>query len=239
MLRNMGSYTTLVGSFCYTIGGDEFDTNAKIVEVPYDGNLRTGVEPLSIAYGNLRDEKNSGEFGPYLKDKDDIDETYNEPAPDPNGTGFVSNWRQQLLRRKAQGFQVIEPDNQDTYNKEEVLYAFRLAQRENLFVVAKNPNAFDNDDDAADIISHSAVCGIIVEKADGPTSDLVERIDRLRRLARKPNLWVQFVAFDEGKRWAQDVAGIARLYPNMGVSYYAGEGEYTMPREELWQHNFT
>ena len=56
-----------------------------ITELGYDA--RTPSEfGIGAHYVNLRDERNSGRYGPYLP-PDDIDEEYNEPAPDPDVEG--------------------------------------------------------------------------------------------------------------------------------------------------------
>ena len=52
-----------------------------------------------------------------------------------------------------------------------------------------------------------------------------EEMDALRNKAGKPTLPVWFVAFGDGRTWADDIATTAADHRNMGVTY-SSDGEY-------------
>jgi hypothetical protein len=173
---------------------------------------------ISVAYCNLFDELNTGHYGPYLHSSDTAAQ-YNEGQIDPRGPGWEKNLREQFERRRKQGFQYVELDNPDAYSIEDVIGAIDLAASYDLKVVAKNPGLLE--DGAMTYVAHPNVHGIIVERGAGSAGDM----DHLRRKAGKPTLPVWFVAFGSGRGWANSVAGDAKQYRNMGVTYSIA-GEY-------------
>jgi lysozyme family protein len=180
-----------------------------------------------VKYVNLRDEFDTGKYGPYLP-SDDIDDQYNEPAPDPAGKGFWDNLRQQLDRAKSQGFTSVELDNCDTYTASVTLLVYNDAAERSLTVWAKNPAIVSGNRDA--ILAHSAVVGVIVEKDCGSPSTY----DAMRKAAGKPDLPIRFVSYGNGKQWAQQTAGTIQAgdYRNMGVTY-SSDGEYGSSEDVL------
>jgi hypothetical protein len=176
---------------------------------------------ISIAYCNLFDEKNTGQFGPYLHTSDTAQQ-YNEGQIDPRGPGWEKNLREQFERRKRQGFEYIELDNPDAYSIKDVIGAIDLAAKYGLKVIAKNPLLMGAGTTAATAyVAHPNVHGVIVEKGAGNPGGM----DALRRRAGKPDLPVWFVAFGSGRSWAGTVADAAKRYRNMGVTY-SSAGEY-------------
>jgi lysozyme family protein len=202
----------------YLIGKDaDPGTDDSITVIGYDA---TTPPKNGAKYINLRDELNSGTYGPYLP-ADDIDDQYNEPAPDPEGKGFWENLNTQLDRAKSQGFTAVELDNCDTFSASVVLLCYQEVARRGLTVWAKNPALVDGNREA--ILAHSAVVGVIVERDCGtPTT-----YDAMRRAVGKPDLPIRFVSYGGGKQWAQQTAGTIQAadYSNMGVTY-SSEGEY-------------
>ena len=203
----------------YLIGSDKPEAGSKdeVIEVGYDVTTpaRRGT---SIAYCNLFDEENTGKYGPYLHTSDTA-EQYGEGQIDPKGPGWEKNLRQQFQRRKRQGFSYIELDNPDAYSVEDVLGAIDLAAGYGLKVIAKNPGLMAGD--ATPYVAHRNVVGIIVEKDAGTPQEM----DALRTKAGKPTLPVWFVAFGDGRNWADDIATTAADHRNMGVTY-SSDGEY-------------
>jgi hypothetical protein len=201
----------------YLIGGSAgqgHDDEVTMVSYSTHSPVKHGV---SIAYCNLFDEHNSGKYGPYLHNSDTAKQ-YNEGQVDPKGEGWEKNLRDQFERRSKAGFEYIELDNPDAYKIKDVIGAIELAATYNLKVIAKNPGITD---DPVRYVSHPNVYGIIVEKGAGGASDM----ERLRKRAGKPDLPVWFVAFGSGRSWAKGVAGNAKSYRNMGVTY-SSAGEY-------------
>jgi hypothetical protein len=191
--------------------------DGEVIEVSYDTSepARRGI---SIAYCNLFDEKNTGRYGPYLKTSDTAAQ-YHEGQIDPRGPGWEKNLREQFERRKRQGFAYVELDNPDAYSVKDVIGAIELAGSYGLKVIAKNPLLVEHG--AAAYVAHPNVFGVIVERGAGTPDDM----DALRRRAGKPDLPVGFVAFGSGRKWAGNVAGTARHYRNMSVTY-SSAGEY-------------
>jgi hypothetical protein len=201
----------------YLIGGSAgqgHDDEVTMVSFSTNSPVKRGI---SIAYCNLFDETNSGKYGPYLHNSDTAKQ-YNEGQVDPKGAGWEKNLREQYERRRKAGFEYIELDNPDAYKIKDVIGAIELAATYNLKVIAKNPGITD---DPVRYVSHPNVYGIIVEKGAGGATDM----EALRRKAGKPDLPVWFVAFGSGKGWANSVAGTAKNYRNMGVTY-SSAGEY-------------
>ena len=203
----------------YLIGasssGPGHDNEVTVVSYNASAPVRRGV---SIAYCNLFDENNTGEYGPYLKTSDTAAQ-YNEGQIDPRGPGWEKNLRAQFERRKRQGFEYIELDNPDAYSIKDVIGAIELAASYGLKVIAKNPKLMEGG--AASYVSHPNIYGIIVERGAGNPDDM----DALRRKAGKPDLPVWFVAFGAGRSWAGNVANAAKRYRGMGVTY-SSAGEY-------------
>jgi len=188
---------------------------ATVVAYDVERPVKHGV---SIAYCNLFDETNSGDYGPYLNSSATA-EKYNEGQIDPNGPGWEKNLREQFERRRRQGFEYVELDNPDAYAIEDVIGAIELARSYGLKVIAKNPGLMERG--ALAYVSHPNVYGMIVEQDAGSPSAM----DALRRKAGKPNIPVWFVAFGSGRKWAEGVATTAKKFPGMGVTY-SSAGEY-------------
>lgn len=212
----------------YVIGKDDDNGAAQTVtEVGY------GAARLPIGYGvkyvNLRDEENSGAFGPYKTEQDDIDRQYNEPAPLASGEGFWANLRQQLDRARTQGFVYVELDNLDTYDVATALKCFDECAKRGLLVLAKNP--INVDGDVASLVGHAAVRGVIVEKGAGTAVEM----DTLRRTIGQPDLSVWFVTFGDGRPFAQSMADSIRAHSfgNMGVTYDRAADEYGGEIEDM------
>jgi hypothetical protein len=203
----------------YLIGTDQPGSgrNGEVTEVAYDVQ-RPPTKGLAIAYCNLFDEKNTGQYGPYLHTSDTAQE-YGEGQIDPKGPGWERNLREQFARRKRQGFIYIELDNPDAYSVEDVISAINLAASYGFKVIAKNPGLMQGD--AMAYVSHPDVVGIIVEKDAGTPQEM----DALRRRAGKPTLPVWFVAFGRERAWAEKFATEAATYKNMAVTH-SSRGEY-------------
>ena len=182
---------------------------------------------LCIAYCNLFDERNTGQYGPYLHSSDTAAQ-YGEGQIDPSGPGWDRNLREQFERRKQQGFRYVELDNPDAYRVRDVLRAVDLAASYGFEVIAKNPLLLD--DDPLAYVAHRAVVGVIVEQGAGSPQEM----DELRRRAGKPDLPVWFVAFgaSDGHAWAIKTAQQAEPYRHMGVTFSNG-GEYTNCKDLL------
>jgi hypothetical protein len=202
----------------YLIGADAAGPgrDEAVTVVSYSAT-HPAMHGISVAYGNLFDEQNTGRYGPYLH-KSDTAAQYNEGEIDPQGPGWDKNLREQFERRRKQGFAYIELDNADAYTVRDVLGAVELAARYDLQVFAKNPGLLSG---ARSYVAHRNVRGVIVEQGAGSADDM----DRLRRQAGKPTLPVWFVAFGKGRSWAASVASVAKNYRNMGVTY-SSAGEY-------------
>ena len=203
----------------YLIGTDKPGAGSKdkVIEVAYSVK-QPPAKGLAIAYCNLFDEENTGKYGPYLNTSDTA-EQYGEPQIDPKGPGWEKNLRGQFERRKRQGFTYIELDNSDAYSMEDVLGAIDLAATYNLKVIAKNPALIEGD--ATPYVAHSNVFGVIVEKDAGTPEEMAV----LRNKAGKPTLPIWFVAFGDGRAWADKIAATAADHKNMSVTY-SSRGEY-------------
>jgi hypothetical protein len=203
----------------YLIGSDGTGRGVddEVVEVSYSAS-KPAKSGVSIAYCNLFDERNTGRYGPYLHTSGTAKQ-YNEGQIDPHGPGWERNLREQFERRKKQGFEYIELDNADAYTSKDVIGAIELAATYGLKVIAKNPMLLDSG--ATSYVAHPNVHGIIVERGAGGADEH----DALRRKAGKPNLPTWFVSFGGGRSWANGVAGAAKQYRNMGVTY-SSAGEY-------------
>ena len=202
----------------YLIGTDAAgagrDDEVTMVSYNATAPVKRGV---SIAYGNLFDEKNTGRYGPYLHTSDTAAQ-YGEGQVDPRGPGWEKNLREQFERRKRQGFEYIELDNPDAYSAKDVISAIDLAATYGLKVIAKNPLLVNG---AVAYVAHPNVVAAIVEKGAGNPAQM----EALRKKAGKPNLPVWFVAFGSGRGWANTVASSAKQFRHMGVTY-SSAGEY-------------
>jgi hypothetical protein len=202
----------------YLIGTDSAGTghDNEVTEVSYNATapVKRGI---SIAYGNLFDERNTGRYGPYLHTSDTAKQ-YNEGQIDPRGAGWEKNLREQFERRKKQGFEYIELDNPDAYSSRDVIGAMDLAASYGLKIIAKNPLLVKG---AVEYVAHPNVYAIIVEKGAGNPREM----DALRKKAGKPDLPVWFVAFGSGRSWAGSIADAAKQHRHMGVTY-SSAGEY-------------
>lgn len=205
----------------YLIGCDADVTgkDGEICVVGYDVD-RPPLHGIGVGYCNLFDEKSTSEYGPYLHASDTA-ARYREGQIDPHGPGFERNLREQLARRRRQGFKYVELDNPDAYRVRDVLRAYDLAVTYGFKVLAKNPGLSDFDEDQAPVVAYPAVVGIIVERGAGTPAGM----DALRRQAFRPNLPVWFVAFGSGLSWAEATALQARNFRNMRVTY-SSAGEY-------------
>jgi hypothetical protein len=202
----------------YLIGTDAagagHDSEVTVLSYNATAPVKRGI---SIAYGNLFDERNTGQYGPYLHTSDTAKQ-YNEGQIDPRGPGWDKNLREQFERRKKQGFEYIELDNPDAYSAKDVISAIDLAASYGLKIIAKNPLLVKG---AVAYMAHPNVHGAIVEKGAGNPKEM----DALRKKAGKPALPVWFVAFGSGRSWAGSIADAAKQYRHMGVTY-SSAGEY-------------
>lgn len=184
---------------------------------------------LSIAYGNLLDQREDDdgnpirECGPYLDAKGTAAQ-YGEGVPDPDGPGFDRNFRLQCELAKQQGHTHIEGDNPDDphFNVDVVRRALDLAKSCGLRNIAKNPGLLNGG--AAVYVAHHTVDGIIIEHGAGGAADN----DEIRRQAGKPDLPMWFVYFGSKGRARADrcAAEIQSLkLKNASVSL-STEGEY-------------
>jgi hypothetical protein len=202
----------------YLIGAESSGPGREggVTVVSYDSEpVKLGI---SVAYGNLFDERNTGKYGPYLHSSDTAAQ-YNEGQIDPKGPGWQKNLREQFERRRKQGFSYIELDNPDAYSSKDVIGAIELAASYGLKVIAKNPLLVS--DGAAAYVAHPNVFGAIVERGAGTPAQM----EALRKKAGKPALPVWFVSFGKGRGWAGSVADSAKQYRSMGVTY-SSAGEY-------------
>ena len=201
----------------YLIGSDDPGEGSEdvITEVPYGHPpVKRGI---SIGYCNLFDEKNTGRYGPYLRDSDTARD-YGEGQIDPHGPGWTQNLVAQFYERKRQGFRYIELDNPDAYEIKFVIGAIELAAQYGLKVIAKNPGLMERG--AVEYVAHPNIHGIIVERGGSAFY-----LDQLRRNAGKPDLPVWFVFFGNPRHQADQIALDAKQFRSMGVTY-SSAGEY-------------
>jgi peptidoglycan hydrolase-like protein with peptidoglycan-binding domain len=210
----------------YLIGLDESDPQpSAIVEIGYDATRPVGE--VAAKYVNLRDEKDSGNYAPYLP-PDDIESEYGEPAPDPDGPGFWTNLEQQLTRAANEGFRYVELDNLDTYDVTTAIKCFDAVVQHGLKVFVKNPIIVDGTE--VQLLEHPAACLVIVEEdCGGPAA-----MHNLRYRAGKPTMPVRFVAYESGKSWADGCAATIKMsgYTDMGVTW-SPHGEYDTSEDIL------
>lgn len=197
----------------YLIGADDpgDGVDGEAIEVGYDVD-RKPPHGVAVKYVNLFDERNTGEYGPYLHDSDTAEE-YGEGQIDPSGPGWERNLLDQFARAASAGFLYVELDNPDAYSVDDVVSAVDMAARCGLLVLAKNPLLMEGD--PKPYVAHPAVVGVIVERGGGSPADM----HKLRVAANKPELPIWFVAFGHGRRWAENIAMNARGYRGMFVTY--------------------
>lgn len=173
----------------------------------------------SAGYCNFNDEKATGAFGSYM-DPDDVSRQYNEPMPDPHGSGFERNIRAQLERRKRQGFKIVEIDNASAYPWFAVKKGLDIAAELGLDVLAKNPMISEGF--ANTYVAHKAVRGVIVEEdCGGPTEH-----HELRMATTQGFLPVYFVGFQHLSLMQRHARRIeTEGYAHMSVSF-SKRGEY-------------
>lgn len=210
----------------YLIGGEDDYEGAEdeVIELSYDAT-RPPSNGVGVKYGNLFNEKyddqtaaQRAKYEPYLEQGDTAEE-YNEGQIDPAGQGWFKNLDEQIRRAKTGGFAIIEWDNPDSYQMEDVLGAVERAHAAGLYVFAKNPAICKGS--KSTYVGHPAVVGIVVEEDCGEPSFM----EALRIAAGKPTLPVWFVAYGNGRDWADRMAKEAAGYVNMGVTF-SSEGEY-------------
>lgn len=204
----------------YLIGKDsDPGVDGCVTVIGYDAQ-EMPAHGIGAGYINPRDEHNTGRFGPYLP-ADDISAQYDEPAPIFDTDGFWSNFRPQISKWASKGARFDEVDNLDTYSVNSALKMFNEVQAKGLAVLVKNAAIVDGDQ--KQLLIHPAAAMVIVEKDCG----LPASYDSMRRAAGKPDLPVRFVAFGDGRAWAQQVAQQIKAagYLDMGVTYSAS-GEY-------------
>jgi hypothetical protein len=208
----------------YLIGGDDSASgkDGEVIELGFDAESPP-EHGIGIKYCNLFDEqydakKKTGDYGPYLTGSDTA-QKYGEGQIDPRGPGWAKNLNEQFARAKEQGFAYVELDNPDAYSVADVVAAIDRAETYGLKVVAKNPGLMEGD--PKKYVGHRNVVGIIVEKDAGTPDEM----DVLRRSVGKPTLPVWFVAFGNGKAWAQTAAQAAGKHCHMGVTH-STKGEY-------------
>jgi hypothetical protein len=210
-----------------------------VIGFDVDGPLPDGI---TGAYTNLLVEPEGDppqipeRFGPFLKLKGTASE-YGEGIPNPAGPGFERNFREQLARRKEQGFTILgDVDNPDTFRLATVQRAYDIAFAEGFQIICKNPglgcSSVEGDSDALEredatpLLCHPGVIAMIVEKGAGTPDEM----HKMRRAAQKLELPVFFVAFrkghDDGYNWAVETAKAAANYNYMSVTY-SPDGEYT------------
>ncbi len=204
----------------YLIGARSFvdGTPDEITEVGFRAE-RPPRYGIAVKYGNLFDEGNSGQYGPYMAPSDTA-EDYNEGQIDYRGPGWWSNIDEQLMRAKAQGFKIIEWDNADAYPVEAVIGAADRAAEYGLQVIAKNPHLIKGGEA---YVARPNVVGIVVER-DTDSTPTPSMLHALRVRAGRPTLPVWFVGFGEDVAWVNAIAAEAQQH-RMGVTY-STEGEY-------------
>jgi len=196
-----------------------------LVEVGYDAERPSGETPAK--YCNLRDEYDSGDYGPYLP-PDDIDAEYGEPAPDPDSDGFWANLATQLDRAKRQGFKYVELDNLDTYDVSTALECFDKCHERGLDVFVKNPLMVPARVYAVMLLRHKAAVLVIVEEDCGTPATMQAMRDR----AGVPNMPIRFVSYGSNDSWAQECAReiAEQKYVDMGVTH-SPTGEYASSQD--------
>lgn len=188
---------------------------------------------LSGAYVNLlAEEGRPARYGPYLRSTDTA-RRYGEGVPDPAGSGWELNLRDQLARRREQGFRIVgDLDNPDAFSCATIGRAYRVVAEYAMRLVAKNPGLGCAARDGAEARDQAGTLKIlellaradamIVERGAGEPDEM----DALRIAAGKPRMQVWFVAYGDGRGWVNEIARQARLFHNMRATYSVG-GEYT------------
>lgn len=216
----------------YLIGADGPGEGAAdtFTVVSYSAT-RPAARGLSGAYVNLLVEGGSpNRYAPYLRPTETA-RRYGEGVPNPAGPGFELNLRDQLARRRAQGFSIVgDLDNPDAFSCTAVARAYDVAAEFGMSVVAKNPGLGCAQSNGGEARTRRAVIGlirravaIIVERGAGDPSDM----DELRTAAGRDAMQVWFVFFGTGSGAAAATARqiASRGFRNMSVTY-SSRGEY-------------
>lgn len=203
----------------YLIGtsGPYLCAQNEVTVIAYDAPPVSNALCVVVRYGNLFDEQNTGEYGPYLHTSDTA-KKYGEGQIDPRGAGWDKNLRRQFERALAQGINYIELDNADAYHVKDVAEAVDFAAQFGIGVLAKNPLLLA---DSCAYVGHPNIFGVIVERGAGSPALMQD----LRNICRRHDLPVWFVAFGKGLAWAKETARAAVGYQDMHVTY-SRRGEY-------------
>jgi hypothetical protein len=217
----------------YLIGAEDAPPTAGcVVEAPY----RVPPPPGGIWYLNCFDQRDSykqgrGEYGPY-REPTKTSGDYNEGIVDPAGPRWLAHIDEQLARVPPGG--VVEWDNItdliDLTSLQIVLDLYDRTAQRGISIIAKNPGDLGRAD-AIRLLEHPAVVGTIVERGAG----CAVQMHAMRVAAGKPDLPVRFVAFGDGKAWAQSMAASIRAhgYADMGVTYDSAAEEYGGAIEDI------
>jgi hypothetical protein len=210
----------------YLIGtdGNLPGADGTVTEPGYDAT-QPPSKGVGVAYGNLFDEKNSGQYGPYRHSGGTAQE-YGEGEIDPDGNGWDKNIHDQLTRRKNEGWKFIEWDNPDAYPADKVIEAVHTAETYGIGVVAKNAGLLGAS--GGSYLAHPNVYALIVEAGAGKPAEM----DVMRRAVGKPLLPTTFVFFGPDRAQAQQYAGQIKAgkFPEMRVTY-SSSGEYGSSEE--------
>lgn len=207
----------------YVIGKDDDPgLDGHVTEVGYDATVKP-ARGIGIKYCNLFDEKNSGLYGPYLKDTATAAK-YGEGVIDPKGDGWHRNLSEQFESAQVHGFAFVELDNPDAYSLADVIAATTSAQKFGFGVIAKNPLSMAEKTATASWLQHPNVFGVIAEKGAGTAIEM----DALRIKAGKPDLPVWFVSFGDGRAWIESIADSIKAhgFKNMGATFDRAADEY-------------
>lgn len=213
----------------YRIGTSAGEGRAnRVTMAPWMSETKPSIG-IAVLYVNLFDEHesynketNTGDYDPYLT-RGDVADRYDEGQCDPDGEGFWRNLDEQLIHANALGFEYVELDNRDAYRNSVILKCFSRCAAKGLGVFCKNPGMSNFDESSVELLKHSAVHGMILEKGDVSADD----VQTMRVEAGVPFLALWIVAFTDGRGWAVRQAGQikSRGYKNMGVTNSRG-GEY-------------
>lgn len=184
-----------------------------------------GADSLPVGgagYINCRVENGGRRDGIlYIDPPDDIEREYGEPAIVFTTLSFWDNFDPQVAKWKRLGAPAVEIDNLDTYDVAAALKMFDQVAKASIGVLVKNAAIVDGDQKA--LLAHPAAAMVIVEQDCGTPA----AYEALRRAAGKPDMPIRFVAYGEGRPWAQQVAQQIKAagYTDMAVTY-SPDGEY-------------
>lgn len=184
-----------------------------------------GADSLPVGgagYINCRVENGGRRDGIlYIDPPDDIEREYGEPAIVFTTLSFWDNFDPQVAKWKRLGAPAVEIDNLDTYDVAAALKMFDQVAKASMGVLVKNAAIVDGDQKA--LLAHPAAAMVIVERDCGTAA----AYEALRRAAGKPDMPIRFVAYGDGRQWAQQVAQQIKAagYADMAVTY-SPDGEY-------------